>query len=258
VAPAGSEDTGGEDISRGASDAEYNIGELLILALDTTSRSGSVAVVHDDEVRVELAGDVAVTHGQRLPLELKQALDQAAVTIDGVDLFAVVAGPGSFTGLRVGIATIQGLAMAEQKKVVALSALEVLARAAINPQRPIGVWIDAQRGEVFAALYSPDGRGLLIEAVSARPDDVLDAWSGDVGQRDIAFIGDGAVHYRDTIVRRGGAQSSIAAPPPLAGLAGRIAAAEPSRAILPHAIVPVYVRKSDAELARARREQAAR
>jgi tRNA threonylcarbamoyladenosine biosynthesis protein TsaB len=231
---------------------------LLILALDTTSRSGSVAVVHDDVVRVELAGDVAITHGQRLPLELKRALDEASVTIDGVDLLAVVAGPGSFTGLRVGIATIQGVAMAEQKKVVALSALEVLARAAMNPNRPVGAWIDAQRGEVFAALYAPDGRDVVIEPVSARPDDVLDAWSRRADPKAIAFVGDGAVRYRDTIAGRAGARASIVAPPPLAGLAGRIAAAEPFRAILPHAIVPIYVRKSDAELARARREQAAR
>jgi tRNA threonylcarbamoyladenosine biosynthesis protein TsaB len=231
---------------------------MIVLALDTTSRSGSVAVVHDDVVRVELEGDPSATHGQRLPLELKRALDQASTTIEALDLFAVVAGPGSFTGLRVGIATIQGLAMAQRKKVVALSAFEVLARAAINPHRPVGAWIDAQRGEVFAALYSPDGRDALIEPVSAAPDDVLDSWSERADPKNITFVGDGAVRYRDAIEKRAAAHASIVAPPPLAGLAGRIAAGEPSRAILPHAIVPIYVRKSDAELARARREQPAR
>jgi tRNA threonylcarbamoyladenosine biosynthesis protein TsaB len=229
----------------------------MVLALDTTSRSGSVAVVHDEIVRVEVVGDLAITHGQRLPLELKRALDAASTTIDGLDLFAVVAGPGSFTGLRVGIATIQGLAMAEGKRVVALSALEVLARAAMNPHRPIGAWIDAQRGEVFAALYAPDGRDVLIDPVAAAPHAVLDSWEERADLNEITFVGDGAVHYRDAIATRA-AHPSIVAVPPLAGLAGRIAAAEPSRAILPHAIVPIYVRKSDAELARARREQPAR
>src|SRR6266545_4086691 len=175
---------------------------MIVLALDTTSRTGSVALVHDDVVRVELVGDLAITHGQRLPLELKRALDEASVRIDAVDLFAVVAGPGSFTGLRVGIATIQGLAMAEEKKVVAVSALEVLARAAINAHRPAGAWMDAQRGEVFAALYAADGRDVLIEAVSARPADVLEAWSGHTDIRDVTFIGDGADRYRDVIVER--------------------------------------------------------
>lgn len=226
---------------------------MIVLSLDTTSRAGSVAVVHDDVVRVEIAGDAAITHGQRLPLELKRALDDAAVSIDAVDLFAVVAGPGSFTGLRVGIATIQGLAMAQQKKVVAVSALDVLARAAVNAHHPVGAWMDAQRGQVFAALYAPDGRDILIEAVSAEPDVVLDAWGRHEHVRAATFIGDGAGRYRDVIVRRLGQDVSISAAPSLAGLTGLIAAAEPARAILPHAIVPIYVRKSDAELARARR-----
>jgi len=230
---------------------------MLILALDTTSRAGSVAVVQDDIIRVELSGDIAFTHGQRLPLELKRALDEAAVTIDGIDLFAVVAGPGSFTGLRVGIATIQGLAMAEGKKVVALSALEILARAAVDPTQPIAAWMDAQRGEVFAALYAPGGRDVLIEPVSAPPGDVLDTWRERVDPATLTFIGDGAVRYEEAIAASAGG-ARVVAPPPLAGLAGRIAATEPARAILPHAIVPVYVRKSDAELARARREQPAR
>jgi tRNA threonylcarbamoyladenosine biosynthesis protein TsaB len=232
---------------------------MIVLALDTTSRAGSVAVVHDEVVRVELVGDPAITHGQRLPLELKRALDEAGATIDAVDLFAVVAGPGSFTGLRVGIATIQGLAMAGRKKVVAVSALEALARTAVNANHgATGSWMDAQRGEVFAALYAPDARSVLIDPVSAPPDAVLEAWSRQTDVASITFIGDGAVRYGDVIAKRVGPAASIVAGPPLAGIAGRIAAAEPSRAILPHAIVPVYVRKSDAELARARREQAAR
>jgi len=231
---------------------------MIVLALDTTSRSGSVAVVHDGVVRVERAGDALATHGQRLPLELKRALDDAAATIEAVDLFAVVAGPGSFTGLRVGIATIQGVAMATGKKVVALSALEILARAAGNPNRAIGAWMDAQRGEVFAALYAPEGRDVLIEPVSAAPGQVLDAWRARVDLAALTFVGDGAVRYREVIAEHTGARAPVVPPPALAGLAGQIAAAEPSRAILPHAIVPVYVRKSDAELARARREQPAR
>lgn len=230
---------------------------MLVLALDTTSRAGSVAVVHDDVVRAEIVGDPAITHGQRLPLELTRALDEAGVTIDAVDLFAVVAGPGSFTGLRVGIATIQGLAMAGQKKVVAVSALEVLARATIDGVHPAGAWMDAQRGEVFAALYAPDGRDVLIEPVSASPDIVLDTWSAQAEISAVAFAGDGADRYREIIMKRAGRGAPIGGAPPLAGLAGRIAIAEPSRAIYPHAVVPVYVRKSDAELARARRERAA-
>ena len=103
---------------------------MLILALDTTTRAGSAAVLRDGRVLHELAGDPALTHGQRLPGELMRVLDAAGVRIEDVDLFAVAAGPGSFTGLRVGIATMQGLAMARGRRVVPVSTLEALARRA--------------------------------------------------------------------------------------------------------------------------------
>ncbi len=226
---------------------------MIILALDTTTRDGSIAVLHDATIRFERSGNGTLTHGQRLPGELAAALGDAGVRIEDVDLLAVAAGPGSFTGLRVGIATIQGVAMAHGKRVVPVSALEALARAAIKPDRTIGAWMDAQRKEVFAALYSADARDLLIPAVSAAPADVLKRWSDSVDIAGIVFVGDGAVHHEDVLRQGIGAGVTIVAPPPLAGLIGQIAAEHPGRAVLPHAIVPIYVRRSDAELARERR-----
>ena len=133
---------------------------MIILALDTTTRAGSAAVLRDGVVLAELSGDPALTHGQRLPGELMRVLAQADVRIEDVDLFAVAAGPGSFTGLRVGIATVQGLAMARSRRVVPVSTLDALAwaaanaaGAAANADRRIAAWMDAQRGDVFAALY---------------------------------------------------------------------------------------------------------
>ena len=226
---------------------------MIILALDTTTRDGSVAVLHDDVVRVERVGDGSITHGQRLPNDVAAALSAATVDIHDVDLLAVACGPGSFTGLRIGIATVQGLAMALAKRVVPVSALEALARAAVNPHNAIATWMDAQRGEVFAALYGPDGKDQLIQPVSAAPDVVLKEWSRDVDLKTLTFVGDGAVHHIETIRREAGESVVVLPPSALAGLVGQIAAEDPARAILPHAIVPIYVRKSDAELARARR-----
>lgn len=225
----------------------------MILALDTTTKSGSMAVVHDGVVRVERTGDPVVTFGERLPRELAILLDEAGVRIEDIDLYAVAAGPGSFTGLRVGIATIQGLAMARARRVVAVSALEALARAATNAEHTIATWMDAQRGEVFAALYAADGRDLLIPAVAAPPPVVVDAWGGTPAVRRPVFIGDGALRHREFLQKALGADVRVVEPPPLAGLIGQIAAENPARADLPHAIVPIYIRKSDAELARARR-----
>lgn len=222
---------------------------MLVLALDTTTRAGSAAILRDAIVVAERIGDPELTHGERLPTELMRLLDEAAVRIEDVELFAVAAGPGSFTGLRVGIATVQGLAMARGRRVVPVSALEALARAGTNAHRPIATWMDAQRAEIFAALYAPDGRDVLIAARSAEPGDVLAA----TDLHETVFIGDGAVRYRDIIISRVGEGATIVPPPPLAGLIGQIAAADPARAVLPHAVVPIYIRKSDAELARARR-----
>ena len=226
---------------------------MIILALDTTTRAGSAALLHDGVVIAEQAGDPDLTHGQRLPEELTAVLQRAGARIADVDLFAVAAGPGSFTGLRVGIATIQGLAMARGTRVAAVSALEALARMAANPDRQVGAWMDAQRGEVFAALYAADGRDLLIAPVAAVPTTVLDAWSGGIQGRGLVMIGDGAVKHRQILADRLGGRVEVVEPPPLAGMIGRIAAEEPGRAILPHAIVPIYIRRPDAELARARR-----
>jgi tRNA threonylcarbamoyladenosine biosynthesis protein TsaB len=226
---------------------------VIILALDTTTRDGSIAVLHDGVVRVEHTGDPSLTHGQRLPRELARALGDAHVRLEDVDVLAVAAGPGSFTGLRVGIATIQGIAMAHGKRVVPVSVLEALARSAINPDRPIGAWMEAQRQEVFAALYSADGRDVLLAPVSAPPATVLASWSQTVDLRHITFVGDGATHHQDILRRDIGDGVAIVAPPPLAGIIAQIAAENPARAVLPHAIVPIYVRRSDAELARERR-----
>src|SRR5215467_5304661 len=125
---------------------------MRVMALDTTSRAGSVALVDDGRIVDERAGDASRTHGERLPGEL----EALGVEWSSVDVFAVCAGPGSFTGLRIGIATIQGLALVGRRAVVGVSALEAVAQLAscdLAESDTIGVWIDAQRGEVFSALY---------------------------------------------------------------------------------------------------------
>ena len=229
---------------------------MLILSVDTTTRAGSVGVLRNGVILSEISGDPEVTHGQRLPGALMRALEAAGAGIEDVELFAVAAGPGSFTGLRVGIATVQGLAMARSRRVVPVSVLDALARAAANANGPVAAWMDAQRGEVFSALYAPDGAGTLIAAESSPPDLVLDSWLRRPDFRTPVFIGDGAVRYRREILGRLGDSVRVLPAPPLAGLIGQIAAGSPERAVLPHAVVPIYVRKSDAELARARRAPA--
>jgi tRNA threonylcarbamoyladenosine biosynthesis protein TsaB len=231
---------------------------MLILALDTTTRAGSTALVRDGAVLLERAGNPSQTHGQRLPGDLRRVLDETGVALNDVDLFAVAAGPGSFTGLRVGIATMQGLAMASGRRVVPVSTLEALARAAPGGAGHVAAWMDAQRGEVFAALYAPDGRSRLIEPSAAPPADTIERWKPRLPAGLMMFVGDGALRYREVIADTFGDRATIVEPlPPLAGFVGRIASDDPSRAVVPHAVVPIYIRRPDAELSRARRSQAA-
>jgi tRNA threonylcarbamoyladenosine biosynthesis protein TsaB len=228
---------------------------VLVLALDTTTRAGSVAVVEgtDGVARVlsQLVGDASLTHGARLPGDLMRVLDAASVAVETIDLLAVAAGPGSFTGLRVGIAAMQGLAMAIDRRIVPVSALDALAAAGANPAARVACWMDAQRGEVFATLFDPSGTETLVPPSAAAPDRTLDTWEHTLAGRGARFIGDGAVRYAE-LIRSRVPESDVVEPPPLAAVIGRLAIAAPGRAVAPHAVVPIYIRKPDAELARDR------
>jgi len=232
---------------------------MRVLALDTTTRAGGVALVEDDRVVDERAGDASRTHGERLPAELAQL----GAPWRTIDVFAVASGPGSFTGLRIGIATMQGLALVNGRRVVGVSALEALAQLAGADAAPgtlVASWMDAQRGEVFSALYqvtaappfTPE-RLLELEAPAvASPAVTLAAWSTHDLSSAI-FAGDGAVRYTAAIESGSGSRMVRMAPPMLlAGAIGRMAAVSASRGLAasPAAIHPLYVRRPDVELHR--------
>jgi tRNA threonylcarbamoyladenosine biosynthesis protein TsaB len=224
---------------------------MLILAVDTTSRAGSLAVCRDGRVSHVHVGDPTRTHGERLPGEIATVLSEAAVTLAEIELYAVITGPGSFTGLRVGIAAVQGLALAQGRKVVPISAFDAFASAGEVAEGRIAVWRDAQRRQVFATLFERRGDRLseLLPAVSNTPAEVVTDWNRHRAAPD-AFIGDGVDAYA-AIIRSAWPSARLLTPaPPLAPIAAALASARPGAAVAPHAIVPIYVRESDAEMAR--------
>jgi len=240
---------------------------MRVLALDTTGRAGSLALCANGQPVEIRVGTATRSHGERLPGEIRDLLDAHGLGVGDVDLFAVAAGPGSFTGLRVGIATIQGLALVTGRRVVPVSALEAVAWsvAARAGARLIGAWLDAQRHEVFGALYDAISPGALapdrvfgpVERAApsvGRPSDVLAAWQAPAGRTPVLFAGSGAAAYRDVILAPGhGIQAEVLDEvPPLAPAVAEIAVARAAAAVRPHAIVPIYVRRPDAELARER------
>lgn len=219
---------------------------MFCLALDTTTPGGSCAIVRDGHIVGEAAGDRGRPHDTRLPRDLMSLLEEARVDLRDVDVYAVATGPGSFTGLRIGIATMQGLAFAARKPLVGVSAFAALARTA-GAAPALATWVDAWRGEVFAARYEQQ---IEVEAPSVEPPSA-------VLRRVLAptlFIGDGAAVYAEDIQRVLGDRALFAEPlaPLLAATIAQMALESTMSGVLPgpDAIRPLYVRRPDAELAR--------
>ena len=232
---------------------------MRVLALDTTTRAGSAALVEDDRVVEERAGDGALTHALRMPAEILALAESQHWPLSSIDLFAVASGPGSFTGLRIGIATIQGLALVHGRQVVAFPVLDALAQAAavnVADGTTIGAWMDAHRGEVFAGLYrveSTPARGLArIVAVEGptvgHPAATLERWR-DLGALPAILAGDGAALYAREITEVSSA-ARVVPSPMLAGVIGRLAYARASEALDPESVRPLYVRRPAVEIAR--------
>jgi tRNA threonylcarbamoyladenosine biosynthesis protein TsaB len=231
---------------------------MLVLALDTTTRRGSAALARDGSLVDCEVGDARLTHGERLPGDVMRLLDRNGLRPGEIDLFAVAAGPGSFTGLRIGIAAMQGLALANGRGLIGVSALDAVNAAARTCDREscshlvlVGVLMDAQRGEVFSALYRGDEalEGPSVEA----PADAVVRWKGRAAEP-IAFVGDGALLCSDTIAGVVPNARVLSEVPPLAPSIAMLAQKQAAATGVPPpgAIRPIYVRRPDAELARGR------
>ena len=236
---------------------------MWVLALDTSSPGGAVALLRDDEPAVERAGNPALSHAERLPRAIAEVLAEAGLPPAALDLFAVASGPGAFTGLRVGLATVQGLALALDRPAIGVSALAAAAwRAfAAEPAMAVcGVWLDAARGDVFAAAFGrpaaplPDWPLVELAAASVATPGAHPARVARRRARGRAAAA-GTGHARP---RRGRPRPGIPSSPPKRrwqSPVGRIG----RRAHLaghsgpPHALTPLYVRRPDAEVERDRR-----
>jgi tRNA threonylcarbamoyladenosine biosynthesis protein TsaB len=180
--------------------------------------------------------------------------------LSSIDLYAVASGPGSFTGLRIGIATIQGLAFVYGRRIVGVPVLDALAHAAcldLPAGALIGAWMDARRRDVFAALYrvaSATSSGLArlteIEGPTVgSPASTLDRWRALAAGLPAVFVGDGATLYAAAIAQEAPLARTLPQPL-LAGIIGRLAVARAREALDPAAIRPLYVRRSDVEIVR--------
>ena len=197
----------------------------MILSIDTTSEFGSIALTEGNVVVEEIALHETEGFGHVLYGHIQHLLEKNGVTVHQMECFAAASGPGSFTGVRVGLAAVKGLAEATGKRVVAVSNLRALAFFGTAPLR--ATVIDARRGEVYAAVYNSQLQLVVPEAVLK-----MDVWLPTLPAHNCEMI------------------SSISQPRALAAAIGHIAWDDfnAGRSSDPAGIDANYVRRSDAEL----------
>jgi len=164
--------------------------EPLILAIETETRAGSVALARGGEVLHSLSGDAVSSHSTDLIENVEELLRRGETELSRVDLFAAASGPGSFTGLRIGLATIKSFAVCGGKICVGVSTLAAIAHAAGESERTVAL-LPAGRGELFAQLFSVN-RGhvsALDSAIHISPTALLEKYGK---MQNIMWSGEGA------------------------------------------------------------------
>jgi tRNA threonylcarbamoyladenosine biosynthesis protein TsaB len=260
---------------------------MKVLAIDTSTLLGGVAVADDlDGMIIEVRLNVKSTHSERLMTTIDYALAQSGYAISDMDFFAVAIGPGSFTGLRIGLSTVKGFSYATGKPVVSVPTLEALARNFPFCCYPVCTMLDARKKEVYAALFKWKGGGFvkLIDEMSIKVQDLLKELEknnlslppyvppdqegikrgtkgkeGGFSRDKIIFAGDGAILYRDEIIKHMSERALFAPPEKMVTSPANLASIGLQKALRgefsePVSLVPFYLRRSEAEIKAKSRE----
>jgi tRNA threonylcarbamoyladenosine biosynthesis protein TsaB len=230
---------------------------MRLLAIDTSTKVAGAALMEDGRLVCETNVACGLTHSERLMPIVDGCLRLAGWEPDDIDIVAAVAGPGSFTGVRIGVSTAKGIAEALGRPVVALNTLEVLAASFAGFGGVIAPLLDARRGQVYCAVYG----GELEELAAPRALKIEDLLGNPAvaGAEAALFAGDGAIAFRSQIESALGGKARFA-PPHLAlqraGAAAWLAwrKAQEGRTMDAAGLLPFYLRKSQAEQAREARE----
>ena len=224
---------------------------MKLLTVDTATSVCGVALTDGETLLAEQTMAAGKGTAGRLMPALVAMVQEAGLCMADLDGFGVTIGPGSFTGLRVGIATVKGLALAAGKPVAGVSSLATLAMNLSWAAWPVCALFDARKKEVYAGVYAVgvEPAPLFPEAVLA-PGALLDRIYGPT-----LFVGDGALRYRELIIARHGSDAFFA--PAHLHWPRAAAAAELVRrrfvagqTVSPAQLQPVYIRPSEAELAK--------
>lgn len=219
---------------------------MNILAIDTSSQNATVALISDDRLVGEYTINNKKTHSQIIMPLVSDMVSKSGILINDIDVFASGVGPGSFTGLRIGIATAKALAQALNKKVIGISSLKALAMSIKFSDKYVCPIIDARRGDVYNAVYKngvciKDDRAINIETL-------ID----ELGDNETVFVGDATVQYEQLIVKKMGNKAFFAPQSIKMSKAGVVAELAYERALNGdyddiYTLNPVYLRTSQAE-----------
>jgi tRNA threonylcarbamoyladenosine biosynthesis protein TsaB len=220
---------------------------MRVLAVDTSSERGSVCITDRGEVLGEVRLASSIQHSERFFRSIEFLFQYLPFQLQDIDVFAVARGPGSFTGLRVGIAAMEGFVAAHRKNGVGVTTLEALAWRAGICDVLVAPMIDARRGDIYGALYrrhhSDVGFDTLVEE---QPPVVLKPaqWLATLPRQPLIFCGDGAIRYHSLVEE--GPEWRIHS------MDLYLASAIAELAITPNngPLAPLYVRKADPEIAR--------
>ena len=223
----------------------------VVLAIETATMCGSIAVVAGEQCIAECSLQSRLTHSRRLLDGLERLFGECQITWEQIDAVAVSLGPGSFTGLRIGLSTAKGLVMAAEKPLIGISTLDGLAGQFFHARFPIYPVLDARKQEVYTACYRCNEAGVPGRAsdyMVIKPEELC-----SMVREPSLFIGDGAVVYEELFQDR---LAEMMIPAPQALFFPRAAAIALLGAgkwrekdfIDPAAAVPIYIRPSEAEL----------
>jgi tRNA threonylcarbamoyladenosine biosynthesis protein TsaB len=235
--------------------------EPMILAIETATRAGSVALARGSVILSAASGDASASHSTDLIELIDGILQSAGVVLSEVNLFAAAVGPGSFTGLRIGLATTKSFAMCMRKDCAGVSTLAAIAHTAGSSQRTVSL-LPAGRGELFAQLFSVAGQVRELDAATHLSLPAILEKYGEA--RALKWAGEGARLQADTLrqwaqahdisfVDSGADGTGWSLAPAADHLATSIAALaldayRNRNTISPEELRAVYVRASDAEI----------
>ena len=219
---------------------------MILMCVDTSGPSAGLALVRDGELIYEATLVNKLTHSVNLMPMAEEALRSSGLEMKDIGLFAAVAGPGSFTGVRIGVAAVQGMAQGLNKLCLPVNALEALAFGLLCDEHVVCPIRDARAGQVYGAAFRA-GRRLMEDAVLKLPEYLEEI--RPLGER-FVFIGDGVPVSREKIMEALG-ERAVFAPPHLsllkAGSAAMIAWEKHDQAVQPHELLPLYLRRPQAE-----------